>query len=90
MMEKLIKLKSRTGADNYLKQLRRLDGKESKTYVLRSDIPDIRRGYTKEGKKYLAPSGGPLFIEGNYIKQVGAMVKWIDSFPDYGHTITFC
>ena len=42
-MEDIIKLRSRYGAD-YLKKMPEPDGSESKTYVLKTDMPALRAG----------------------------------------------
>ena len=43
-MEDIIKLRSRYKAVNYLKKMPKPDGSESKTYVLKTDVPTLRVG----------------------------------------------
>ena len=50
-MKDLIKLKSRGYEKNYLKKLKRPDGSESKTYVLKTNIPTLRVGEVQGGKQ---------------------------------------
>ena len=87
-MEDIIKLHSRGGANNYLKKMKRLNGEESKTYVIKTDIPTLGAGYI-EGKKFIDPSGGPMIIEGSLLEEAYAVVKSIDFVAGYGHIITF-
>ena len=43
-MEDIINLKSRGDTNNYLRKMKKADGSESKTYVLKSEVPYIRVG----------------------------------------------
>ena len=43
-MEDIIKLRSRYGTVNYLKKMPKPDGTDSKTYVLKTDVPTLRVG----------------------------------------------
>lgn len=43
-MEDIIKLRSGYKAVNYLKKMPKPDGSESKTYVLKTDMPILRVG----------------------------------------------
>lgn len=52
-MEDIIKLKSRYKEENYLKKLTKSDGSESKTYVLKTDIPTVRIGELDNGSKFI-------------------------------------
>lgn len=88
-MEDIIILRSRDGTDNRLKRLKRSDGEESKTYILKTTIPIMRSGYIEETKKFIDPSGGPMIVEGYTLKEADAVVKSIDFISGYGHTITF-
>ena len=88
-MEDIIKLHSRGGANNYLKKMKRLNGEESKTYVIKTDIPTLRAGYVEDKRKFIDPSGGPMIIEGSLLEEANAVVKSIDFVVGYGHIITF-
>lgn len=88
-MEDIIKLHSRGGVNNYLKKMKRPSGEESKTYVIKTDMPTLRMGYVEEKRKFIDPSGGPMIIVGDELKEAGAIVKSIDFVEGYGWTITF-
>ena len=88
-MKDLIKLKSRGHEENYLKKLKKLDGTESKTYVLKVSTPYLRGGELEVGKKFIDPSGGPMIVVGSYLEEAEAVVKSIDFTIGYGYTITF-
>ena len=88
-MEDIIKLHSRGGANNYLKKMKRLNGEESKTYVIKTDMPTIRLGYVEDKRKFIDPSGGPMIVEGSLLEEANAVVKSIDLVVGYGHIITF-
>ena len=88
-MEDIIKLKSRYGATNYLKKMPKSDGSDSKTYVLKTDVPTLRVGEVQGGNKFIDPSGGPMIIVGYKLEEADAVVKSIDFVNGYGWTITF-
>ena len=88
-MEDIIKLRSRYRAVNYLKKMPKPDGSESKTYVLKTDVPTLRAGEVQEGNKFIDPSGGPMIVVGYKLKEANAVVKSIDFVEGYGWTITF-
>ena len=48
-MEDIIKLRSRYEAINYLKKMPKPDGTDSKTYVLKTDVPTLRVGEVQGG-----------------------------------------
>ena len=52
-MEDIIKLHSRGGANNYLKKMKRLNGEESKTYVIKTDMHTLRSGYVEDKRKFI-------------------------------------
>ena len=88
-MEDIIKLKSRYKEENYLEKLTKSDGSESKTYVLKTDIPTVRTGKLNNGSKFIDPSGGPMIIVGYELEEAKAVVKSIDFVEGYGRTVTF-
>ena len=88
-MEDIIKLHSRGGANNYLKKMKRLNGEESKTYVIKTDMSTIRLGYVEDKRKFIDLSGGPMIVEGSLLEEANAVVKSIDFVVGYGHIITF-
>lgn len=88
-MEDIIKLRSRYGAVNYLKKMPKPDGSESKTYVLKTDMPTLRVGEVQGGNRFIDPTGGPMIVEGSRLEEADAIVKSIDFVMGYGYTITF-
>lgn len=88
-MEDIIKLRSGYKAVNYLKKMPKPDGSESKTYVLKTDVPTLRVGEAQGGNKFIDPSGGPMIVEGSLLEEANAKVKSIDFVTGFGHTITF-
>lgn len=88
-MKDLIKLKSRGCEENYLKKLKKPDGSESKTYVLKVSTPYLRCGELEGRRKFIDPSGGPMIVVGSYLEEAEAVVKSIDSTVGYGYTVTF-
>ena len=72
-----------------MKRLKKLDGSESKTYVLKVSTPYLRSGEVEGGKKFIDPSGGPMIVVGDYLEEAEAVVKSIDFIAGYGYTITF-
>lgn len=88
-MKDLIKLRSRDCEENYLKWLKKSDGSESKTYVLKVSTPYLRNGEVEGGRKFIDPSGGPMIVVGDYLEEAEAVVKSIDFTVGYGYTITF-
>lgn len=88
-MEDIIKLNSRGGIDNCLRKLKNVSGKDSKTYVLRHEYISVRSGYTEETKRYISPPGGPMIVEGEFLKEAGAIVKVIIYSPGFGYIIIF-
>lgn len=88
-MKDLIELKSRGCEENYLKKLKKPDGSESKTYVLKVSTPYLRCGELEGGRKFIDPSGGPMIAVGSYLEEAEAVVKSIDSTVGYGYTVTF-
>lgn len=87
-MKDLIKLKSMGCEENYLKKLKKSDGSESKTYVLKVSAPYLRSGEVEGGRKFIDPSGGPMIVVGVYLEEAEAVVKSIDFVEGYGWTIT--
>lgn len=88
-MEDIIKLKSRGEIHNYLKKIKKADGSDSKTYVLKTDSPTLRVGYIDVRHKFIDPSGGPMIVEGSFLPEANAEVKDIIFVQGCGHTITF-
>lgn len=88
-MKDLIKLRSRDCEENYLKGLKKSDGSESKTYVLKVSTPYLRSGEVEGDRKFIGPSGGPMIVVGCELEEAKAVVKSIDFVEGYGWTITF-
>ena len=72
-----------------MKKLKKPDGSESKTYVLKVSTPYLRCGELEGGRKFIDPSEGPMIVVGNYLEEAEAVVKSIDFTVGYGYTITF-
>ena len=87
-MEDIIKLRSRYGAVNYLKKMPKPDGSESKTYVLKTDMPTLRVGEVQGGNEFIDPSVGPMIVEGSRLEEADAVVKFRLCLG-YGYTVTF-
>lgn len=88
-MEDIIKLRSGYKAVNYLKKMPEPDGPESKTYVLKTDMPILRVGEVQGGNKFIDPSGGPMIVVGYELEEAKAVVKSMDFIESYGYTLTF-
>ena len=88
-MDDIIKLKSRGEETNYLKKLKKPDGQESKTYVLKVSTPTIRVSKSAVGYRFIDPSGGPMIEVDSFLQEAKAEVKSIDFIAGYGYTITF-
>lgn len=88
-MEDIIKLRSGYKAVNYLKKMPKPDGSESKTYVLKADMPILRVDEVQGGNKFIDPSGGPIIVVGYELEEAKAVVKSIDFIESYGYTLTF-
>lgn len=85
-MEKIIKLDSRSGNDNYLELI------DGKTYALKTTYPYIRVGYidgNRDSAKFIDPSGGPMIVVGEILEEAKAKIKSIDFVKGVGYTITF-
>lgn len=87
-MKELIKLNSRYGENNTLKLLKKPNGEESKTYILKLSNQTLRTGLIG-GKKFIDPSGGPMITEGERLEEADAVVKSIDHIMGKGYSITF-
>lgn len=88
-MKDLIELKSRGEEHNYLRKLKKADGSESMTYLLKTSTYMMRSGNMPNGKLFINPAGGPMIIVGSYLEEAEAVVKSIDFVEGYGWTITF-
>ena len=88
-MKDLIELKSRGEEHNYLRKLKKADGSESMTYLLKTSTYMIRSGNMPNGKLFINPAGGPMIIVGSYLEEAEAVVKSIDYVMGRGYTITF-
>lgn len=86
-MDKIIKLISRNGTDNFLSKLKASDEKvESTTYVLKS-TEDASMNYDEDFKICVSMYGGPTIYVGTIIDS--NTVKNIDFVAGYGFLITF-
>ena len=88
-MEDIIKLRSKYRAENYLKKMPKPDSADSKTYVLKTDVPTLRIGEVQGGNKFIDPLGGSMIVVGHELEEAKAVVKSIDLVEGYGWTITF-
>lgn len=87
-MEEVITLNSRDGIKNYLKKLKSATGRESTTYLLKVEFPQV--GISEDMGKIVAmdPSGGPMMRIGDTIEGAGK-IKSFDHILGYGFTVTF-
>lgn len=88
-MEDIIKLNSKGEENNYLKRLKKPNGEESKTYVLKVTTPQVRVGTTETKHKFIEPTGGPMLIEDFKCADIDSVIKSIDFTIGYGYSITF-
>lgn len=89
-MEDIIKLETTGENSNYLKKLKRPDGSESKTYVLKVTDPYVTITKTPTGgHASIGATGSNLIVVGEELKEAKAVVKSIDFTIGYGYTITF-
>lgn len=88
-MEDIIKLNSKGEENNYLKRLKKPNGEESKTYVLKVTTPQVRVGTTETKHKFIEPTGGSMLIEGFKCADIDSVIKSIDFTIGYGYSITF-
>ena len=85
-MEKVIKLHSRSGNNNYLELIK------DSTYALKVTYPYVRVGYLdgdRNSAKFIDPSGGPMITVGEVLEETKTKVKSIDFVKGVGYTITF-
>nr|DAH00698.1 MAG TPA: hypothetical protein [Crassvirales sp.] len=89
-MEDIIKLETTGENSNYLKKLKRPDGSESRTYVLKVTDPYVTITKTPTGgHASIGATGSNLIVVGEELKEAKAVVKSIDFTIGYGYTITF-
>lgn len=88
-MEDIIKLNSKYDENNYLKKLKKADGTESKTYVLKVSTPAVTVGTTEDGSKFIELTGGPMIIVNSLLEEANAIVESINYTIGYGYTISF-
>lgn len=89
-MEDIIKLETTGENNNYLKKLKKPDGSESKTYVLKVTDPYVAITKTPTGgHASIGATGSNLIVVGEELKEAKAVVKSIDFTIGYGYTITF-
>lgn len=89
-MEDIIKLETTGENSNYLKKLKRPDGSESKTYVLKVTDPYVTITKTPTGgHASIGATGSNLIVVGEELEEAKAVVKSIDFTIGYGYTITF-
>lgn len=87
-MEEFIALKSRD-YNNYLKQLKRTNGEESTTYLLKVEHPSLLVTTDEMGRNMsIEPRGGPVMKVGETLEGVGE-VAYIDYVLGYGYAVTF-
>lgn len=89
-MKEVYKLSSRDGTKNSLKMLFRKDGKESKTFIIKTSALTLRTGKLNEGNPFIDLSGGPMIVVGKPLKDADdAVVRSIDFTETLGYTVTF-
>lgn len=88
-MKDCITLSSREGSPTELIKMRKTNGGESKTYLVKFSSSIINTGYTEDMKKFIDPSGGPMIVEGCYLREADATVRSITYIDGHGWVITF-
>lgn len=88
-MKDIIILKSRGSINNYLKKLSKPDGTDSRTYLLKLEVPFLKVSEGPGNKKVIDPKGGPIIAEGEYLEEADAVVESINHVMSKGYTITF-
>lgn len=75
---------------NSLEQLVRKDGKESKTYIVKTSSPSMKKGRLESGEEFIELAGGPRIVVKRPLKEVENMtVQSIDYSEVFGYTVTF-
>lgn len=87
-MKDKYELKAYKGEYNYLQKLKKTDGGNSKTFILKSSHAHIDRGYNNN-ELFVKPKGGPVLQTKEYLKETGATIRLITFIPKYGYIITF-
>lgn len=88
-MEDVYKLKTRGSAQTFLRKLYSTEGEETCSYLLKTDSLIMRTGEVEVGKKFIDPSGGPMIVEGEVLREVGKRVKYLDFSAGNGWVVTF-
>lgn len=88
-MDDIIVMSSGDGDIHFLKKMPRINGEESRTYVVKTPSPFLRIDYGSDGRKFLRFPGGTILMEGEICEKTGTMVRFIDSIEGFGHVITF-
>lgn len=74
----------------FLKKLKKPNGEESKTYILKTNASSIKYEYIDKIRRLLKPSGCNYpIIEGEVLEGFTYIVKSIIYTPGLGYTITF-
>lgn len=87
-MKELTRLDSRYGGNNTLELLKKPDGEESKTCLLKTG-DRMTRSCMTGGKKFIDPSGGPMTVEGERLEEADAVVKSVVHIMGKGYSVTF-
>ena len=78
------------GVRNQLIKLPRKDGKESKTFMIKTSSTTLRKGKWSDGSPFIDLSGGPSITVGKPLAEAdNAIVRSIDLTPQLGYTVTF-
>lgn len=88
-MEKIVKLNNKQDEDNYLKLLISTSNTDSKTYAFKSSTALVKSGELEDKRKYITTPGGMTLIEGDFVEEANAKIKYIDFTMGFGYTITF-
>lgn len=83
-METKIRLRTHDGSNNYLEQIK----DRPNTYRLVTSINYIRGGQISDGREFIDPSGGPMFVVGEKIDGTDYMIKSISFEKGVGHILT--
>jgi hypothetical protein len=90
-MEEIIHLRTNNRDDFiFLKKLQKPNGKESKTFLLKTNARSVKYEYIDTKRKTLVPSGClSIMIEEQLLEEADAIISNISYTPGLGYTITF-
>lgn len=85
----MIKLKSIGDNIHYLKKLKNITNNKSIDYLVYTNAPIVKMGYTSDKKKFIELSGGPILTEGELVEELNMIITSINLIAGYGYILTF-